>query len=285
MHSEVVVGTDSRLNNKNGDQLSYKFQRLREKLRAAVRSGEFAGKLSGERTLARRFQVNAKTLSKALTDLAAEGILDRSIGRGTYVKSSAPNEAPKAAHWLIYCDADRNDSAIVRLFKQANGDVAVINDLSAVRPSFLRQFDAVIDFGSETPDTFIRDLVVRNVPLVSVNREPGLFSLNSINTDRALGGSYAARDLFLAGHRDVVVVESMARSAVPGAVLQAATRYAPEARVRTVTKADVVAAVRDGATAVICDSTEVGFEVRPLLEAAGLRTPEDVSLLSVGCCG
>src|SRR5881275_1250504 len=70
--------------------LSYKFQRLREKLRQAVASGELSGKLPGERALAKRFHVNAKTLSKALTDLAAEGVLDRSIGRGTYVKGSAP---------------------------------------------------------------------------------------------------------------------------------------------------------------------------------------------------
>src|SRR6266436_6741410 len=68
--------------------MSYKFQRLREKLRQAIASGELTGKLPGERTLAKRFHVNAKTLSKALTDLAAEGLLDRSIGRGTYVKGS-----------------------------------------------------------------------------------------------------------------------------------------------------------------------------------------------------
>src|SRR5215211_3802276 len=77
--------------------LSYKFQRLREKLRAAILSGEFQGKLPGERALAQRFNVNAKTLSKALTDLAAEGLLDRSIGRGTYVKGSAPGGADRAA--------------------------------------------------------------------------------------------------------------------------------------------------------------------------------------------
>src|SRR5688572_29321287 len=53
-----------------GQSLSYKFQRLREKLRQAVASGELSGKLPGERALARRFHVNAKTLSKALTDLA-----------------------------------------------------------------------------------------------------------------------------------------------------------------------------------------------------------------------
>src|ERR1700733_5769947 len=78
-----------------GSGMSYKFQRLREKLRAAIASGELSGKLPGERQLAKRFHVNAKTLSKALTDLAAEGLLDRSIGRGTFVKGSGAG--PSAA--------------------------------------------------------------------------------------------------------------------------------------------------------------------------------------------
>src|SRR5436309_7751595 len=84
--------------------LSYKFQRLREKLRQAITSGELSGKLPGERALAKRFHCNAKTLSKALTDLAAEGVLDRSIGRGTYVKGSAPSNTTHG-RWLILCDA------------------------------------------------------------------------------------------------------------------------------------------------------------------------------------
>src|SRR2546428_1153143 len=91
--------------------LSYKFQRLRERLRSAVASGELTGKLPGERSLARRFHVNAKTLSKALTDLAAEGLLHRSIGRGTYVRPAggaapADLEAPPG-RWLILCDPGR----------------------------------------------------------------------------------------------------------------------------------------------------------------------------------
>jgi DNA-binding FadR family transcriptional regulator len=56
-------------------RLNYKFQRLRERVREAIASGELAGKLPGERELARRFNANPKTLSKALTDLAAEGLL------------------------------------------------------------------------------------------------------------------------------------------------------------------------------------------------------------------
>src|ERR1700709_217876 len=99
--------------------LSYKFQRLREKLRGAIASGELNGKLPGERALARRFHVNAKTLSKALTDLAAEGVLDRSIGRGTYVKGSAP-AAPSEGRWLVLADEKDVDSALVHALRVNN---------------------------------------------------------------------------------------------------------------------------------------------------------------------
>src|ERR1700733_12444079 len=91
--------------------MSYKFQRLREKIRRAVESGELKGKLPGERALARRFHVNAKTLSKALTDLAAEGLLDRSIGRGTFVKGSAPPVSAGVGRWLILSDSPVGEHA------------------------------------------------------------------------------------------------------------------------------------------------------------------------------
>lgn len=68
-------------------RLSYKFQRLREQIRAAITSGEFAVQLPGERELGRRFAANAKTVNKALCDLSSEGLLVRRIGRGTFVAS------------------------------------------------------------------------------------------------------------------------------------------------------------------------------------------------------
>jgi DNA-binding GntR family transcriptional regulator len=106
-------------------------------LRAAVASGELNGKLPGERVLARRFGVNAKTLSKALTDLAAEGLLERSIGRGTYVKGTAP-EVEKAGKWLILCDDDH--TAAVQKIEERHPEVHVARDVRGMRPSFLNQF-------------------------------------------------------------------------------------------------------------------------------------------------
>jgi DNA-binding transcriptional MocR family regulator len=131
-------------------RLSYKFQRLRERLRQAIASGELAGKLPGERELARRFNANPKTLSKALTDLAGEGLLDRSIGRGTYVKGhERPGRRPP--RWMILCGQRGPAAPLLGHLLAANPDAHVIVDPASLRPSFIRQFDTVLDLDPDTP--------------------------------------------------------------------------------------------------------------------------------------
>jgi len=274
--------------------LSYKFQRLRERLRTAVASGELSGKLPGERALARRFQVNAKTLSKALTDLAAEGLLDRSIGRGTYVRSATDRATAgderagraKPARWLIVCEADRAATCpVVRSLRAINPQTTLIHDVSATRPSFLKQFDAAIDLSLRTPERFLRDLLVRNFPVVTVNREPDVLSVNSVCADRSLGASAIARDLILGGHGRMVVVESLPRSVVGRAVKLTANRYGPHAVVDVCASVgELPGAIKGGATAVVCDSIECAREARAAIEAAGLRVPQDACLTAVDCC-
>jgi hypothetical protein len=280
-----VTGVDTPRKGRKADGLSYKFQRLRERLRSAVTSGELQGKLPGERTLARRFHVNAKTLSKALTDLAAEGLLDRSIGRGTYVKGQTPIAHARTGRWLIVCDPGRENWTLPRLLTEANPEAQVVTNVIDLRPSFLKQFDGVIDLGQDTPETFLRDLAVRNIPFVTVNREPDVYSVNMVGTDRASGGSFLARDLILGGHTRIAVVRSLPRSAVPRAVELAAEQYGRGAVIVTTCELpDVVAAVQNGHTAIICDSAEVARDVSAALSAANIRVPDDVSLAAVGCC-
>jgi DNA-binding transcriptional regulator YhcF (GntR family) len=259
------------------DGLSYKFQRLRERLRKAIIDGEFDGKLPGERALARRFFVNAKTLSKALTDLAAEGLLDRRIGRGTYVKGAAPQSSEEDGRWLLVCDPQREESTTVREIQAANPQVALVHNVSAVRPSFLRQFDAVIDFASGTPEGFLRDLVVRNIPVVAIDREPDVYSINTVAPDRHTASAMMARDLFLLGHRDVAVIQTQPRSPVGHAVKQAAARHAPDALVRVWGEDEVGSAVAAGATAMLCDCPVAAARVRSIVDGR-------LSLCAVGCC-
>jgi DNA-binding LacI/PurR family transcriptional regulator len=212
-------------------------------------------------------------------------LLDRSIGRGTFVKGQTPTAHTRTGRWLIVCDPGRQAWVLPRLLTEANPEAQIVTDVNELRPSFLKAFDGVIDLGQTTPETFLRDLAVRNIPFVAVNREPDVYSVNMVGTDRASGASFLTRDLILAGHTRLAVVRSLPRSAVPRAVELAAAHHGHGATTVTVCEVgDVVAAVQNGSTAIICDSVEIAREVSATLGAANIRTPDDVSLVAVGCC-
>lgn len=282
--SNRSVSPDQSRNTVSGTKLSYKFQRLRERVRAAITSGELSGKLPGERQLARRFHVNAKTLSKALADLAAEGVLDRSIGRGTFVKGAAPASASSAnSRWLIIADEDQLNSNMIEHLRKAHDNVQVVTTTTALRPSLLNSLRAVIDLGSNTPDSVIRDLIVRNINLVLVGREPTTYSVNAVLVDRALGSACLAREMMAAGHRHFLAVERRGQTAVVESIRRTAQRFAPDSTVDSVYPADVPAAVEQlHATAVICDTRKFGAQVRELLARRNLSVPQRVSIGAIG---
>ena len=268
--------------------LSYKFQRLREKLRHAITSGELQGKLPGERALARRFNVNAKTLSKALTDLAAEGLLERSIGRGTFVRGSTPEPAPAAADkWLLICDADQLDAPIVKQLQAANPEAQpiVVDEVDGIRPSFLNPFRAVVDLASATPAPFLRDLVVRNMQLVAVGREPRTYSMHAVLMDGENAVVSIARDLMLAGHRRIAAVEARNSMFVSESLRKAAQRYAPEAEIDRCFPGDVRCLVDHGVTAMVCDSVTAASRVLEQLATMEVAVPAKVSVAAVGYVG
>jgi Bacterial regulatory proteins, gntR family/Periplasmic binding protein-like domain len=262
--------------------LSYKFQRLRERLRDAINSGDLSGKLPGERALAKRFHVNAKTLSKALTDLAAEGLLDRSIGRGTYVKGSAPAVAT-AKRWLVVVDQIQAESPLADLLRKAHPDLDVMTDVSMLRPSVLNQFSAVIVLSNAVPDSFIRDLVVRNVAVVAVGDEPRAFSTHAVLSDLPLAISQVTRDLLLAGHTHLAAVGAQTSSNIANLVRQAAARFGSAISVESCSTNDPHCLVDHAVTAFVCESVSVAMQVKETLEKRQIRIPGDVSVVAVGC--
>ncbi len=262
--------------------LSYKFQRLREKIRSAIDLGELAGKLPGERALAKQFHCNAKTLSKALTDLAAEGVLDRSIGRGTYVKGSAP-AVSASGRWLLLCDSEDSGKGVIDALRIANPDLQTITLAGDMRPSFLNQFCAVIDVASQTPDTFLRDLVVRGMPVVAVNRELKTYSMPAVIIDTALCVSRLGRDLLLAGHRRLAAVEPPGTTSIAFGLRQAAARYVPESVIDSCSPAEIGTLIEHGVTGIVCGSTRAAQQVRAQLERLKLQVPERISLTAIGC--
>lgn len=264
-------------------EMSYKFQRLREKIRRAVESGELNGKLPGERALARRFHVNAKTLSKALTDLAAEGLLNRSIGRGTFVRGTAPSPCPGGGKWLIVCDPGEENACVIAHLRSACPDLELVISVANLRPSFLNQFTSVVNLSRETPDAFLRDLLVRNLPVVSVNHEPKTYSMHSVLTDVGLGVQRLARDLMLAGHRRLGAIEPRGNSAVAHGLRQSASRYSADAVVESADASEAAVLVENGITTLVCGSVRDARQTRATLAAKAIQIPQQVSLVAVGC--
>jgi len=263
--------------------MSYKFQRLREKLRRAIETGELTGKLPGERSLARRFHVNAKTLSKALTDLAAEGVLDRSIGRGTYVKGSAPASPAQSGKWLVLCNPDDESPCLTEHLRSSCPELQTALSAEPMRPSFLNQFTAVINQASDTPDPLLRDLLVRNMPVIAVNHEPKTYSMHAVMVDVALCVSRLGRDLLLAGHRRLCAVEPRGRATVCHTLRQAVARYTSDATVETCEPGEVAAMAEAGITALMCGSIHDARQARAALAARNIEVPRQISLVAVGC--
>lgn len=278
--SALVPSSDHFASSPSG--MSYKFQRLREKIRHAIESGELNGKLPGERALAKRFHVNAKTLSKALTDLAAEGILDRSIGRGTYVRGTTP-PAPVAGKWLVICDEGDVTACMIESLRTACPELKSVASVADLRPSFLNQFTAVVNLCPSTPDAFLRDLLVRNIPVITVNHEPKTYSMHTVQMDVALGLSQLGRDLILAGHRRLGAVERRGSHAVALALRQAAARYAPDAVVEAAEDAEVESLLQGGTTALVCGSINEARNVRKALAERNIGVPAQLSVTCVGC--
>jgi len=284
MFMNGAVPSDTLRRRRAQSDFSYKFQRLRERLRQAVASGELKGKLPGERELARRFQVNAKTLSKALTDLAAEGLLSRSIGRGTFVKGTE-TEPTTQGPWLLVSDDEQLESPLGKALKLHNPQISSIRDVTGLRPSFLNQFSGVIDLGNRTPPAFVRDLLVRNMPLVVAGREPGTYSTNTVLLDTAYLIGRLGQDLLLSGHRRLAAVETKA-SAQDGVTAKALrsviSRYAPDATVTRCSADQVISLIEQGVTGLVCDSTSAARQVVGALAGASISMPRVASVAAVG---
>ena len=203
------------------ERRGYKFERLRERIRNAINSGELSGKIPGERELARRFDANAKTISKALNDLTAEGLLVRQVGRGTFVTASVEpvmtRTTGKRFVWGVA--ADRKEPLGRLLFEQAaeaaraDQHQIVLRPLqsslngmlseNAITAADLRGYDGLALFGAKPSGELLAELLRMQIGLVLVDVQSEAVRTNCVISDIA-GGAFALCEYLIAlGHRDI----------------------------------------------------------------------------------
>lgn len=230
-----------------GKRLSYKFQRLREQLRQAIRRGDFSGQLPGERELGRQFEANAKTINKALCDLASEGLLVRIIGRGTFVADGNGSSTGVTSE-LVYrmmcpagAESQPHRQAMVSALRDslarkghrlecheversnADGSIPLASWHTAQRRGTAGMIsypvDALSSGRGEFDEEFISETWRRHVPTAVLSACADGLKLNSVMPDYVVAGFSTAEHLFLLGCRRVIVLTANERGRETGMVM------------------------------------------------------------------
>jgi DNA-binding LacI/PurR family transcriptional regulator len=287
--------------------LSYKYQRVRERLRQAVEKGEMMGKLPGERELSRRYGANPKTINKALTDLATEGLLVRHIGRGTFVARSAPagsQDGPAAQltfGYLVPAEGMRPCAAelwklTAAAFERRGHSLELMTvpvdsstELSGRKLSAdrLRAFDGLALFGFRPSSALLASTSREHVPLVMVNNQHGQIRTAAVLVDYAQGAFELCQHLIYLGYNEIrlcvdpamMPAAGMAETGYRAAMQRNGLTPGELAGTKTVFDAGSALAGGDGnqPTGVICVGSEVAASVMKAVEA---RTGGPVSV----CC-
>src|SRR6185295_5022951 len=81
---------------------SPKHRDISRQLRTDIAAGRYAagGRLPSEPQLVKQFGVSRPTVARALLDLQSEGLIERRVGSGTYVKAGAPTQAAASTKQL-----------------------------------------------------------------------------------------------------------------------------------------------------------------------------------------
>jgi DNA-binding LacI/PurR family transcriptional regulator len=183
---------------------------------------------------------------------------------------------------MVLGEGTELEGAYVRQFVKLNPRCQLVIGEPQKRPSFVNQFSGVIDVSGTTPDSFLRDLVVRGIPVVVIGREPRTYSLDSVLVDLLFGATRLTRDLIQQGHTAFVTVEQPGRNVMTDTVRQALARQGNSVTVDSVGPADVLVAINNGATALICDSQLTATTVLQRLAEANIPVPSRVSVVAIG---
>jgi len=255
-------------------RLSYKFQRLRERIRAAITSGELAGKLPGERELAKRFKVNTKTLSKALSELAADGLVERNIGLGTFVRGSGTRETLR----VLFAGNVERINPVAKLVDPATMQVTVQAETSEASLNAAR-YDCIVLSIDRTSDDVVRDLMLRGRRVITVGTRATRFSTWAVLYDVPAAAADLARRIAHRGHRKLMVVGADPDGEVMAAV-HSAVRDTAEAVLGGLTDLDDCLAA--GATALILLPAINPKQVADYLAHCQHRVPDDMSVVTIG---
>jgi len=200
-----------------GSAIEPKRDKLQAVLRQKITSGEYEGKIPGERVLAEEHQVNVKTMNKAVSTLVEEGFLYREKGKGTFVSQRIKDiinigvllHPGQLSNYLfnqcmngISAEAKKAGSNI--LFSALNEE----ESKSILRKMIKQEKVAGFLLLSIRGDEVLNTLKQRKVPFVLMHSDNENFNTCFVGNDDVKGGYLATERLLKLGHKKIGIVSA-----------------------------------------------------------------------------
>lgn len=283
------------------------YRQLAEELKTRIDSGELkpGEKLESESEMLARYDVGRLTLRNALALLVNEGRLEKAQGKGTFVR-----ERKNASALNIEVLLDMSDTYFMSYYIRGISEVLsknhsnfIINDTRDDTETLCTLLEKIARHGAagvifqysgfnEDPALenrlrgIIDTLTSQKIPVIILDGKLADADAACITEAESDGGFLAAEHLAAFGHRRCAFLgmdthrDSFERLA--GFRKGLRTFGLPEPQVVSTSRAwedALLSAVRDGVTAVFAFNDDAAFKCVMMLKKAGLRVPEDVSVV------
>lgn len=189
-----------------------KYLDIADELESGIASRKWKRKLPGVAVLSRKFNVNSRTVSKALHVLSERGMVEIKPWSGTFIRQ-CPRKKRRygiiGVMGMLHGD-NRRQELIVTEEQARKKDYHILNvehckDVFQVKPDALLDIpvDGFIFTNSTITPTIANDLTQAGIPFVSVNRISNVKEVNWVDYDHETAHRKILEHLIELGHRRI----------------------------------------------------------------------------------
>lgn len=280
------------------------YQQISEHLESQIMSGELqvGAQLPTEHALAASYQTSRITSKRALSELENKGLVERTRGKGTFVKARSISRAATSMKQVLFIlpfpgqhDLG-NFTALMLPYLAEKGYHVHIQDESFLTQThffqLIEQYDGMIYYpetGNSNLD-ILYQLHFQDFPVVLLDKKMEGIPFPYVTADNFSGGYLAAHLLLSKGHKKIAFLNSrtIQETSTVRERYMGYLRALFEAGISFHTEADVLSEesyarraqkfVAEGVTAVVAENDLMAIQFMKQAKEVGIRIPSDLAV-------
>lgn len=277
------------------------YQTILNDLKNQITNGSFppGSQLPTEKELSDTYEVSRITSKRALTELEKMGLIERTRGKGSFVKEQTPQKTTtKRILFLLPFSNDLslgNFSAGLFPVLQREGFEVMMTNFDYLTShqanDIVQEFDGMIYYADDESQylDLLYDLSFQQFPIVALDKQLHDLSLPTILSDNFAGGKVACDHLIESGHRRIAYIfgnshppqstrqrylgyiHSLKEQHLPFHTTLEDQQANPDHLLEYITVNEI--------TALVCENDLVAIESMQVLKQGGFELPQQLSVV------